>query len=219
MHKLATWATALMVNSILLPGSTLLLGSACALTSKSEPMQSKYFSVESRATKQVPASAPKGLSLRLGDIESAAHLRERMVFRKANGEVGFHEDRRWTERPEVYLRRAVARALFEEGGVRQVVESGAPTLDLELLDFTELTGNRPGVRLALTVVLSDSVATLWQKTLVVTRKLPPTSPEKLTNAAVLALSECLDEVVGQIRTGIYQTLPQVKLEQENASVQ
>ena len=81
-----------------------LLG-ACALTSKSEPLLTRYFSpdyIGAPPRQVVPAStasAGRG-QLRLGDVRGGSHLRERILYRDSDEALGYYEQRRWTERPE-----------------------------------------------------------------------------------------------------------------------
>src|SRR4029077_4048150 len=115
----------------------------CALLSKAAPLQPRYFSLEDGplasnrgAALRSPTSG--AMQLRLGRVSAGPHLRERIVYRDSDHELGYYEDRRWTERPETYLRRALARALFEERGLLRVVSGGAPTLEVELVAFEEI---------------------------------------------------------------------------------
>jgi hypothetical protein len=115
-----------------------LLG-GCALTSKSEPTPLRWFTPETgtaRLTSAGPDVAAPALALRLGRITSGNHLRERIVHRESIYEVGLYEDLRWTERPEIYVRRELTRALFQDGRFRET--NDAPTLDVEVLAFDEL---------------------------------------------------------------------------------
>ena len=125
--------------------------SGCALTSKSTPEPIYWFSPETvhpRLTSAAPPSPTREAGaplLRLGRVTGADHLRERIVYRDEGHVVGFYEDLRWTERPEVYVRLEIARALFEDRGFDRALSGLAPTLDVELLAFDEikLTGCTP----------------------------------------------------------------------------
>ncbi|HEY3593834.1 MAG TPA: ABC-type transport auxiliary lipoprotein family protein, partial [Polyangiaceae bacterium] len=93
-----------------LPIVALLLG-GCALTSKSDPLMPRYFDPDLSSLPTAAADTdgnPNAPSLRLGRVTAGEHLRERIVYRQANRELGFYEERRWTENPDVYLRRALA---------------------------------------------------------------------------------------------------------------
>jgi cholesterol transport system auxiliary component len=138
--------------------------SGCALLGKNDPVVSRYYTPDDRAAAtSTPARLRSGPRLRLGRIEGSSHLRERMVVRDAGGELSYSEERRWTERPEVYLRRALARTLFEERGLVEGLSGRDLTLDVELTAFEEL--ERPHrVRLQAGVVLRDQRTSLLRET-------------------------------------------------------
>ena len=187
---------------------TFLIGAAagCALTSKSDPMTPRYFSPdESRGRGQTAAATTsehegetRATELRLGRITAASYLGERIVFRDSNYELGYYEERRWTERPEAYLRRAVARALFEDRGLRRVVSGAAPTLDIELSELAELR-SPPVVRVRATYVLYDERLVRRQATLTIERSISsaPTAAESAETAA-RSMADALGDAVTQI---------------------
>jgi cholesterol transport system auxiliary component len=186
----------------------LLIGTAagCALTSKSDPMMPRYFNPdESRGRGQLAASTTAepegethGAELRLGRITAASYLGERIVFRDSNYELGYYEERRWTERPEAYLRRAVARALFEDRGVRRVVSGAAPTLDVELSEWVELR-SPPIVRVRATYVLYDERLVRRQATLAVERPIPSAATaNQRAETAARAMADAFGDAVNQI---------------------
>ena len=97
-------------------GLLLLAVPGCALTSKADPLEIRYFTpAEAPARPATPAG--DGARLRLGRLSASDHLRQRIVVRTSAVELAALEDRRWTEKPEDYLRRALARSLFEEAGL------------------------------------------------------------------------------------------------------
>jgi cholesterol transport system auxiliary component len=178
----------------------------CALTSKGDPMMPRYFSPdESRGRAQVAAAkagAPEidahPAELRLGRITAASYLGERIVFRDSNYELGYYEERRWTERPESYLRRAVARALFEDRGLRRVVSGASPTLDIELSELAELR-SPPLVRVRATYVLYDERLVRRQATLTVERPIPSAaSPSQSAETAARAMADAFGDAINQM---------------------
>jgi cholesterol transport system auxiliary component len=191
----------------------------CALLGKSEPFVPRYFSPDS-APRVAPASssaAAKGTLLKLGRITAASYLGERIVFRDSNYELSFYEDRRWTERPEDYLRRALARALFEEHGLRRIVSGGGPTLDVELVEFAELRRASPVARVTATYILYD--VRFVRREATVTVELPIARPNPNTESAesavrvmTAALNEAVQRIVAQVlidlRTGEPTLTPQ-----------
>jgi len=188
---------------------TLVLGTVagCALTSKSDPLTPRYFSPdESRSRAPVAAVASTSerdaetqtTELRLGRITAASYLGERIVFRDSNYELGYYEERRWTERPEAYLRRAVARALFEDRGLRRVVSGVGPALDIELSELAELR-SPPVVRVRATYVLYDERLVRRQATITIERPIPDaTTPSKSAETSARAMADALGDAVNQI---------------------
>jgi ABC-type uncharacterized transport system auxiliary subunit len=113
------------------------LACGCALLGKNDPILPRYFTPEYEAEPRVvPPRAD--LEVRIGRIESWAHLRERIVVRRAGRELVYRDDLRWSELPEVYLRRALTRALFEERGVVESLGGRGVVFDVELIAFEEV---------------------------------------------------------------------------------
>ncbi|HEX2678768.1 MAG TPA: ABC-type transport auxiliary lipoprotein family protein [Polyangiales bacterium] len=183
-----------------------LLGSGCALLSKSDPLTPRYFSAEDTsggAVEAQPSQRSAGnqgdpLRLRLGRIDAGSGLRERIVYRTSPDEVGFYEDRRWTERPEDYLRHALSRALFERHGFSRAVSGAAPTLQAELLAFEEVRGDHPGARVTLVFTLDDEHDTLLEQTLTIERPLAPNAGSDRGAAVANAMTAALHEAVETI---------------------
>ena len=147
----------------------LLVGGGCALTSKAEVVSARYFSPEHASTKRAPRQAAHA-ELQLGQVSSASHLDERMAYRLSSAEVGFYDDRRWTELPEAYLRRALERELFEEQGLQRIITGGGPTLDVELTAFEELRGKPTRARVTLRFSLHDERRSLLERSIDVERE-------------------------------------------------
>lgn len=183
----------------------------CALTSKGEAVQPRFYSAEVAAPARTGGAGATGsCDLRLGGVDAAAHLRERMVFRQPSGEVGFYEERRWTERPEVYARRALSRALFEQKGLREVVAGEAPTLSVELLAFEEVRrDDGSAVRLRLAAELSDDRTVVWRQTFAAEKALPGKSDDERAGAIAAALAQCLQEVAAAVAESTVKELPKV----------
>ena len=167
----------------------------CALLGKNEPLVPRYFTPEYEG--DVPAAKRRSdLQLRLGRIEGWSHLRERMV-RNANRELFYYEDRRWTERPEIYLRRALSRALFEERGVIESLSSRAVTLDVELIAFEEIEQPHQA-RMQALLTLRDDRTGLFEETITVERPVAKVTGPEQARAVADALSQALHEGVTRI---------------------
>lgn len=173
--------------------------SGCAFFGKSEPLSPRYYDPES-AAKEAPTTAPSlgKPSLRLGHVVGGSHLRERIAYHLSEREVGFYDERRWTERPEDYLRRALARGLFEERAITSLVTGVGPSLDVELLDFSELLKPRHGVRVRARVVLVDQRTVRFEHTFTVEEPVSDGKDEEDFTPVADAMARALTRTVDQI---------------------
>jgi cholesterol transport system auxiliary component len=188
-----------------LPGVVVLCGvlaaldAGCALLSKGDTMGLRYFTPErpSDAIRRAEKPAADAGELRLGRIASTSDLDERLVYRDSEDEFGYYTERRWTEAPEHYLRRRLARVLFEERGVRQVVGGAATTLDVEILAFEEVRAPKRAARMQVTMRLHDQRVVRWEETLTVVEPVASTQGD-VADATVDALGLALRTLVGRI---------------------
>lgn len=189
--------------------------SGCALTSKAEVVDIRYFSPEqvkprlSSAEASTPPAAPapnNALAVRLGRVTSGPNLRERIAFRDAAYELGYYEDRRWTERPETFVRRELGRTLFEEHGLHRAIYGDAPTLEVEVLAFDELKlKDEHAARVQLKVLLMGDRDVLFEETLTVDR--PVTGGEKAKfQDVVAAMAGALDAACEQVTSHVKTAL-------------
>lgn len=185
---------------ILFPACWLLAAlSNCALTSKGTAVEPRFFSPDYAAAKPpAPPAATAPLELRLGVIDAASHLEERMAYRVHESELGYRDDRRWSERPEEYLRRSLEGELFERSGLHRVLAGAATTLDVELTAFEEVRGARPHVRLALTYRLHDDRQVSLERSLVVERPLVADGDKDHAQRVASALGEALAQATGEV---------------------
>jgi cholesterol transport system auxiliary component len=114
----------------------------CALTSKADPVEIRFFSPEPvgasptvRSSSSAPSAAPPGL--RFGRITSASMLKRAIVYRRGPSELAAYDRLQWTEEPEQFARRAISRALFESR-FKEVVAGAGPVLEVELVSFEEV---------------------------------------------------------------------------------
>ena len=199
------------INALLCAAAATALA-GCALLGKNDPPTRRYFTPESPEAggglMATPADAPKrteGLRLRLGRVTAWSHLRERMVLRTSARELSYSENRRWTERPDIYLQRALAHALFEERGLTQVVSGSAATLEVELIAFEELQKPRRALLQALVVLHDERVGHL-QETVTVEEPLAPAKDADEAVAVVEALSRALRTAVTRIADRVVSKL-------------
>lgn len=181
-------ALVLVVGALALPG--------CALLGKGEPVVPRYFTAEyDGEAAAAPVRSP--LRLRLGRVEGSTHLRERVASRSAAREYSYYETLRWTERPEVYLRRALARTLFEERGLVEALSGRGVTLDLELIAFEEVEAPRRA-RLQVRLLLRGDRHGLLEETITVEQPVAADAGPDRAAALVEALSLALRAGVNRI---------------------
>lgn len=176
----------------------------CALTSKGDTLDPHFFTPEPALVPRASSAAAKASGpLRLGRVRGAVSIKEKIIYRESLYEVGYYEERRWTEKPEVYLRRALAQALFEEGG--WVETASGPTLEAELFAFEEVRGAKPFVRVGVTVVLRDDDTASIERTLIVEEPIVAaagdTAPTALVRAFSLALTKTVAKTVDEAARG------------------
>jgi cholesterol transport system auxiliary component len=186
---------------------------SCALLGKSDPLTPRYFTLTGDPREGAPSSTNTattgGPRLALGRVSASAALRERIVYRSAEHEVGYYEDRRWTERPDVYLRRALVTALFERRGLTRAVSGAAPILQAELVTFEEIRGKRPRVRMQVAFTLDDNRSLQVTETITIERDVAQASGDKQANAVVVAFGEALRAGVDQIADHVVTKLAAV----------
>lgn len=185
---------ALLVLLFLLP-----LG-GCALTSKGTPLEIRYFSPENVDVHPPPRTTqPAVARLRLGSLTSSARLRYPIVHRESAVELDVYDTLQWTENPEDYVRRSLARALFEEGQLEEVVSGAAMTLDVEVIAFEEFrrAGRHVG-RVQLGYQLHDERLVLTSGVVTVERDAGGPSIERVVAAIGAAMSEATAEVASNV---------------------
>lgn len=181
----------------------LLLLTGCALTSRSAPVQIRYFSpIPASATK--PASPPKHAStardqgdlprVRIGNVTPSEHLREDIARRTSPFELELYSQRRWTEPPETYVQRALAEALFEDRPLAEAVTGAAVTLHVDVLAFEEVATPAAGGRVQLRYRLDDERSVLATGVITVER---PASGVGFV-PIVAAIGEALEDATAQL---------------------
>jgi cholesterol transport system auxiliary component len=172
----------------------LALGSGCALLTKSEPVVPRYFSPES-AEPAGPRATETGLELRLGRVNSDAYIRDRIVHRDSDFEIGYYDDRVWTDKPEAYVRRALARALFDERGVTQRLSGAGTTLDVDIVAFEEVRAPAHVARIKLVYAIYDDRVVRLSRSIVIERPILPSKDDAAANEIVQAISLALATAV------------------------
>jgi cholesterol transport system auxiliary component len=194
----------------------------CALLTKSDSVYVRYFTPEPRERSEsalAPTSdaAANNLSVRLGRVNALSYLKDRIAFRDADYEIGFHDLWQWTEKPESYLRFGMERALFEEHGVQQIISGAGPTLELELDAFDEVRSPRHVARVQVTWLLYGDQTVLIQNTVTVDHAIAPGADPKDPKPLVSAMSDALGDVVAEIVASVMPALSRVDSEGDAGS--
>lgn len=177
--------------------STWTWNSGCALTSRGATLDVRWYTPEQARESLAVAELQGGCPLRLGRVTSGADLGTRIAFGDGGYRVGYHEDRRWTERPDHYVQRALERTLFEGGGFRS--STRGPMLDVELLDFKEVKGPTVhAAQVAVRVVLTRDTDQ-FARTIVISRPVAGDRFDDFVAAMSSALQETADEVAKRVR--------------------
>lgn len=186
--------------------------SGCALTSKAESNIYRHFTPEgldapvpaTTATK-ADVGAASNIQIRIGRVSAAAYLREEIAYRDSSYEVSYLDDARWTERPDTFVRRALARVLFEQRGMRQIVAGAGPTIDVELSAFEEVRAPRHAARVQMTWTLRDQQVVRVEETFAVERPLSSKGAAPPSDIA-RAIASALDEAVNRIAARTIEVL-------------
>jgi cholesterol transport system auxiliary component len=164
---------------------------ACALLMKSEPVVPRYFSPEVQAPSGPDTGPSAGLEIKLGRVDADAYLGDRIVHRDSAFEIGYYDDNLWTEKPEAYVRRALARALFDERRVTQLLSGTGPTLDVDIVAFEEVRAPAHLARIELVFVVYDDRVVRLSRSVVVERPIVLAKGDFVADHVVTALSSAL----------------------------
>ncbi len=136
--------------------------------------------------------------LRLGRVSAGSSMGLRVAFGDGLYEVGYYDSRRWTDRPEQYVRRALGTALFEKGAFRRALGAAAPSLDVDVVEFEEVKGPMThAARVTLRIILSTDLV-LLERTLTVTEPAGDSTFEAFVAAMAQALQASATEVASAV---------------------
>jgi ABC-type uncharacterized transport system auxiliary subunit len=151
----------------------------------------RYFApLAPAAPAETPAAWPgEAPLLRLRRVQSAVHLRERIVWRRSEAEFGFRELERWTQPPADWVEQWLARELFERRGLRRAIAGPHPLLQVDVLAFDEVLEPERAARVELTARLSDARGqALLERTYAAQQPLGGRDPGELSRAMGAALA-------------------------------
>lgn len=192
---------------LMLTGATFYGLTGCALLTKNEPQVPRYFTpLDAEATASVSSTAARpAMTLRLGRVDAASSLRERIAYRTSDHEIRYYDGRRWTDRPTAYLERALTRSLFERYGLTMVVSGAAPTLLVELTAFEEIRDKPHRARVEVTIVMEHAGRARLHETIRHEENITDSDDDE-AEAVVKALSLALNQVVERVAARSVATL-------------
>jgi uncharacterized lipoprotein YmbA len=130
--------------------------------------------------------------LRLRRVQAAPYLRERMVWRRSETELGFHELARWTQPPAQWVEQWLARELFAKRGLRRALAGPYPVLQVQTLAFDEVLEPDRCARVQLGAFLSDpSGVALLERTYTAEQPIEQDEPDAVARAMGAALAEAV----------------------------
>jgi cholesterol transport system auxiliary component len=170
---------------------------ACALVSRGETLQVRYYTLDDRAAEHA-AGAKSELALRLGRVDASGGLGEQIAVRKGTHEISYREDQRWTERPAQFVRRELERALFSERGLTRSYSGHTPQMEVELIELELVQADQKAqARVRLTAQIRDDRRSLCHDNF--ESQLPiEADPRADMEKSVAALASALHQTVEQV---------------------
>lgn len=192
--------------TLLLATATGPLGvSGCALMSRGDALQVRYFTLEDGGPTPAPGT-PSELALRLGRVEASGGLDEQIAVRKGAHELSYRDDERWTERPAQYVRRELERALFRERGLTRSYSGFTPQLEVELVELELVDAEQPQARVRLIAELRDERRGLCMDSFQAQLPIAAQSSRANMEQSVAALSSALHQAVEQLADHVLSCL-------------
>ena len=175
----------------------------CALTERGPSVEWTYYSLPPSQAAAAPTPLQKRRPLQLGQVTASSNLAKKIVYRVSEVESGEYENKRWTDRPEDFVSRALERALFEKRGLAQKLSGSAPQLDVEIVAFEEVRAGagRRG-RVTLRFALHDDARVLLRGAV---RKEHAATSEDIGDV-VRAIGEALEEATNDVADTVAATL-------------
>lgn len=165
----------------------LALLAGCALTSKSAPLDVRYFTLPDQSAAAASGEGTR-TPLRLGRVVPGSLLGARIVHRDSPLELAPYEAMRWSDDPDVYVRRALVHAVFDTQPFEQATDGAARTLDVDVVAFEEVRhGPRRSGRVELRYAVRDDRRVVAHGTVAAERDAGPG-----IEGVVAAIGEALD---------------------------
>jgi ABC-type uncharacterized transport system auxiliary subunit len=182
-----------------------LTGCLGALSASPGGTQLRYFSPDDGVvrTTSVVIAQPALPQMRLGRVTSSASLRSRIVRHEPGHELAMYETLRWTDDPDAYIRRALARTLFDDGQAQEMTGGDAPTLEVEVLAFEEVSSKHArGGRVELRYELRDDQRVLASGIAASERRAEGTSMDAIVAAIGGAMNDAVTDLTRNVLVAV-----------------
>lgn len=208
-----------MTHALAIALTAALASTGCALTSKADRIDVRYFTPPMSAQPGEPAehgeAAPDARRLRIGRVRAADHLRSTIVYQKSDVELGTYDDDFWTERPTDYVERALRAELFHRHDLTESLSNVDVTLDVEVLAFQEIRkGDARAARVTLAFSLRERGAVTDTSQVSVD---VPTKADGLEGVAT-AMGAALDQAAKELADQVDAKVPAPSIAQADAEV-
>jgi ABC-type uncharacterized transport system auxiliary subunit len=161
---------------------------------------SRYFS----PLAELPEAKPAGDTLlRFRGLKAPPHLKDKIVWRLSDVEVGVYDLRRWLAEPPEMVADHLSRELYQARGLRRTLSGSMPTLEVTLELFEEELAPGHLVRIQLSALLVDRAQlSLLEKTYRVEQPIASEEPEDMARA----MDKALQSLTGQVADDVVAAL-------------
>jgi cholesterol transport system auxiliary component len=172
----------------------LLALTSCALTRNSPPVTIHYYDPPLATEARTASDDKPKVRVRLGRIETSAHLRYSIAYRLSNVQLEVYDFDRWTDTPDAYVDRSLEHALFAARPIEEATGGDVVVLDVDVLAFEEQRGTPASGLVQLRYRLRDDYTVIASGTITVVRK----ARSAELSDVVAAIGSALDEASGRI---------------------
>jgi uncharacterized lipoprotein YmbA len=182
----------------------------CSLTRNAPPVSVHYYEPPLATAKHITPTTTPEARVRLGRIETSAHLRYSIAYRTSGVQLETYDLDRWTDTPDAYVERSLENALFAQRPIQEATGGDVLVLDVDVLEFEELRGPPPGGVVKLRYRLRDDRTVVAAETITIVRNARSTE----LGDVVTALGHALDDATSRIADHVLETSVAYRLQSD-----
>lgn len=179
----------------------ILLFAGCSLTRNSPPVIVHYYEPPLTTAERIAPTGTPEARVRLGRIETSAHLRYSIAYRTSDVQLETYDLDRWTDTPDAYVERSLESSLFASRPLQEATGGDVLVLDVDVLGFEEVRAPKPGGLVKLRYRLRDDRTVVASETITVVR----TARSGELGDVVAALGHALDDATSRIADHVLKT--------------